>query len=77
LAIASTFNAGMVVRGHGPYNNSGMKLHHVTWDVVHGTKEQMIASKKYEYRLEDFLCNIEKATEFSGILSHLPALLND
>ena len=71
------------------------EVDNVTWDVVHGTKEQMIASKKYTYRLEldsqgrivggvweseerpDFFWNKDKATEFKGILSHLPALLND
>lgn len=71
------------------------EVDNVTWDVVHGTKDQMIASKKYEYRLEidaagkivggewesderpDFLWNKEKATEFKGILSQLPMLLND
>ena len=71
------------------------EVDNVTWDVVHGTKEQLIASKKYQYRLEidaagkivggewesdlrpDFLWNKEKATEFTGILSQLPLLLND
>lgn len=66
-----------------------------TWEVVHGTKEQFISKKVYEYNLEinaageivggtweskerpDFLWNKEKATEFKGILSHLPELLND
>lgn len=71
------------------------EVDHVTWDVVHGTKEQLIAKRSYVYRLEidadgkivggewesaerpDFLWNKEKATEFKGMLSQLPALLND
>jgi hypothetical protein len=71
------------------------EIDNLTWDVVHGSKEQIISSRKYEYRVEldgqgnivggewesderpDFLWNKEKATEFSGILSHLPDLLND
>jgi hypothetical protein len=28
------------------------EVDNVTWDVVHGTKNQLIASRKYEYRLE-------------------------
>lgn len=71
------------------------EVEHVSWDVVHGTTEQLIAKKEYTYFLEidgagnivggswdsferpDFLWNKEKATEFVGILSHLPDLLND
>jgi len=71
------------------------EVEHVTWDMVHGTKQQLIASRTYVYRLEldaqgrivggewesaerpDFLWKKERATEFKGILSHLPELLND
>lgn len=68
---------------------------HDTWEVAHGTREQMISKKDYLYTLEidaagrivggswdseerpDFMWNKEKVTEFTGILSQLPALLND
>ena len=66
-----------------------------TWEVVHGTAEQLISKKDYLYTLEinaagqivggswdsderpDFMWNKEKETEFTGILSLLPKLLND
>jgi len=28
------------------------EVDHVTWDVVHGTKEQLIGKREYKYRLE-------------------------
>ncbi len=66
-----------------------------TWDVVHGTKDQLISKLDLEYRLEinaegkivggewesktrpDFLWYKEKATNFTGMFSKLPMLLND
>jgi hypothetical protein len=66
-----------------------------TWNVVHGTPDQLISKLDLEYRLEldingnivggewesryrpDFLWNKKKVTNFQGIFSKLPQLLND